>query len=131
MLHRVLILMGAIAMAGAVSAPHAGAAPPNRATITIACDRGTSHASAVVTLFDGTARSQASTPTTLDCGTDVGAGKSDRIVVPTGFVVAYASIDGYQVTTGSDTVSCAGDGTLALKLACTDSTGTGASVTVR
>ncbi len=131
MLQRTMIFVGVLAMGLVVSTVEVGATPTNRTTISIACDRATSHASAIVTLYDGPDRTQATAPTTLECGSDVSTGKSDRIVVPTGFVAGYASIDPYEVTSGSETVTCAGDGTLSLKLACTGSAGAGATVTVR
>ena len=128
---RILILAATIVTALAVSVAPAGAAPPTRASISMSCDRGTNRAVASITLYDGLDHALAVGPTTVECGSDLGLDKSTRIVVPTTFDVGWVVVDGYQVSSGTGTVSCGGEGTPSLKLSCTGSSGTGATVTVR
>jgi hypothetical protein len=131
MFRRALALTGAAALTVVVIGSAASAVAPNRTTISITCDRNISHAVAVVTLFDVAGGAQAGDPTTVECGSDPGLGQRERIVVTTPFPAGYASIGGYDVTTGSLTATCSGDGSLTFKLGCTGPTGAGASVTVR
>ena len=53
------------------------------------------------------------------------ARERERVVVATPSAVGAASIGGYEVTSDSETVTSAGEGTLAFELACTGTTGTG------
>jgi len=105
----------------------AGAAPPNRTSITVVCDRD-AHSSAVVTLSDGPSGAVAAATTGVACGPD---DSRVRIVASTSSAVGYASITDYEVSTGSATVTCQGEGTLPFRLACTDSSGAGTTIIVR
>jgi hypothetical protein len=124
-------VMAAAALPVAMLASPASAAAPNRTTITIACDRATAGAVAVVTLYDHFGGTPVGDRMTVTCGTDPGLEKRERVVVATPSAVGAASIGGYEVTGNSETVTCAGEGTLAFELACTEATGGGAKVTVR
>jgi hypothetical protein len=132
MIRRALALAAAVTALGAVSVVStAGAAAPNRTTITITCDRATTSASAVVTMYDGVDGTQVGAPTTVACGTDPGLARRERVVVEHPSSVAAASIGGYDVTSDAQTATCEGAGTLTFELACTGPTGAGAKVTVR
>lgn len=132
MFRRVLALTATMTALGAVTlAPPASAAASNRTTIIITCDRDTSHAVAIVTLYDGVEGSPVGDPTTVTCGTTSGLDKRARVVVTTPSAAGAVSIGGYEVTTAAQTVTCAGEGTLAFDLACTGPTGAGAKVSVR
>ncbi|HEU5306077.1 MAG TPA: hypothetical protein VFW97_02035 [Acidimicrobiia bacterium] len=124
-------VIGATALTVAMLASPASGAAPNRTTITVTCDRETSHAVAVVTMFDRVGGTQVGDPTTVVCGTDTGFAKRERVVVENPSAVGAASIGGYDVTIGSLSTSCTGEGTLTFELACTGATGDGAKVTVR
>ena len=71
---------------------------------------------AVVTMFDRVGGTQVGDPTTVVCGTDAGLGKRERVVVENPSAVGAASIGGYDVTIGSLTTSCTGEGTLTFEL---------------
>ena len=132
MFRRALTLaMGVTALGAASAVPAAGAPAPNRTTITIACDRATTSAVAVVAMYDRVDGTQVGDPTTVTCGTDAGLAKRERVVVEHASSVAAASVGGYEVTSESQTVTCEGAGTLTFELACTGPTGAGAKVTVR
>ncbi|MET1001691.1 MAG: hypothetical protein ABWZ15_07765 [Acidimicrobiia bacterium] len=132
MFRRALALATAVTALGAASfVSAAGAAAPNRTTITITCDRATTSAVAVVTMYDAIGGTPVGDPTTVACGTDPGFAKRARVVVEHLSSVAAASIGGYDVTSNSQTVTCEGAGTLTFELACTGPTGAGAKVTVR
>jgi hypothetical protein len=109
----------------------AGAAPPDRTAVTIACDKATTRAVAIVTFYDRLDGTQVGDATTVACGTDADLDKRARIVVEHPSPVRAASIGGYDVTTNSQTVTCEGAGTLTFELACTGASGAGAKVTVR
>jgi hypothetical protein len=132
MFRRSLALAMTVTTLGAVSVVSAaGAAAPNRTTITITCDRTTTRSIAVVTMYDRLGGTQAGDATTVACGTDPGLAKRERVVVEHQSPVAAASIGGYDVTSDSQTTTCEGAGTLTFELACTGPTGAGAKVTVR
>jgi hypothetical protein len=132
MFRRALALVtGVIALAATMVATPAGAAAQNRTAITIACDRSTGSAVAVVTMYDQAGGTQVGEPTTVACGTDAGLDKRARVVLATSSAVGWTSIGGYEVTSDSQTVGCEGAGTLTFELACTGPTGAGAKVTVR
>jgi hypothetical protein len=59
-------------------------------------------------------------------GIEVGAGHH-RHSLPAGYVV----IEQFSVATPVEDITCAAEGTLSLKLSCTDSAGGGATVVVR
>jgi uncharacterized protein (DUF2141 family) len=127
----VFLVTAAAALPAVMLASPANAAAPNRTTITIACDRATTGAVAVVTMYDRVGGAPAGDPVTVTCGTNPGLQKRERVVVATPSAVGAASIGGYEVTSDSETVTCAGEGTLAFELACTGATGAGAKVSVR
>jgi hypothetical protein len=132
MFRRALVLVtGVIALGAATLATPAGAAAQQRTTITMACDRSTSSAVAVVTMYDQVDGTQVGEPTTVACGTDSGLDKRARVVIATPSAVGWTSIGGYEVTSDAQTVGCEGAGTLTFELACTGTTGAGAKVTVR
>jgi hypothetical protein len=105
------------------------AAPPNKTTITLSCDRTTSSASVSVTLQDGLPPTQSLAPLVLSCSAD--ALKRSREVEPTGFTVQYAAVGPFTITTDAGTVPCSGSSTVPFKFACTDVTGQGATVVIR
>jgi hypothetical protein len=132
MIRRVLASATGVIALGVLSvAPSAGAAAPNRTTITITCDRATTSAVAVVTMYDRVGGTQVGDPTTVVCGTDADLGRRARVVVEHPSAVAAASIGGYDVTSDAQTATCEGEGTLTFELACTGPSGAGAKVTVR
>ena len=132
MFRRALALAMGLTVLGAVSVvTPAGAAAPKRTTITISCDRSTTSAVAVVSMYDRVGGAQVGDPTTVACGTDTGLAKRERVVVEHLSSVAAASIGGYDVTSDAQTATCEGAGTLTFELACTGLTGAGAKVTVR
>jgi hypothetical protein len=132
MFRRALALTTSVTALGAVMIiSPAGAAAPNRTTITITCDRATTSAVAVVTMYDRVGGTQVGEQTTVACGTDAGLDRRERVVVEQPSAVGATSIGGYDVTGASQTVTCEGEGTLTFELACTSPTGAGASVKVR
>jgi hypothetical protein len=126
----VIALTAVTAAALSVVVP-AGAAPPHRTAVTIACDKATTSATAVVTFYDRLDGTPVGDATPVACGTDAGLDKRVRIVVEHPSPVRAASIGSYDVTSDSQTVTCEGAGTLTFELACTGATGAGAKVTVR
>jgi hypothetical protein len=131
MFRRALAVAIATTALGAASIVPAAGAAPDRTTITITCDRSTTSAVAVVTLYDDVGGTQVGGPTTVACGTDPGLAKRERVVVEHPTPAAAASIAGYEVTSGAQTATCEGAGTLTFELACAASTGAGAKVSVR
>lgn len=132
MFRRALALVtGVIALGAATVAAPAGAAAPNRTAITITCDRSTTRAIAVVTMYDTIDGTQVGEPAIVACGTDPGLDRRARVVITTSSAVGWTSIGGYEVTSDSQTVRCEGAGTPTFALACTGPTGAGAKVTVR
>lgn len=129
-----LILIAILTIGSSLAAGTASAAPPNRTTLTLSCDRGTRSATVDVTLQDTVEPTQTLGPFTLACGPESPSGlKRERHVEvqSAGFPVGYAAISSFDVTTATETVHCAMAGTLPLKFNCSDATRSGATMVVR
>jgi hypothetical protein len=110
----------------------ASAAPPNKTSLLLSCDRGTQTAAIVVTLRDARTGLETAGPFTLVCGSDPSIGtKSTRAVETTSFDAEYAVIQEFEITTATEFMTCGAEGTLPLKNNCSDSGGVGAAATVR
>jgi len=128
----VIILAMSTLVLVAVAADGASAARPNRTSLALACDRGTQTASVVITLRDRATGVATTGPIALACGADPAvATKHTRVVEVTSVPMNYAVIEPFDVLTSGESISCAAEGTLALKFNCADSTGGGATVTIR
>ena len=126
-----VLVTGVAAVWGSAFVVPAGAAAPNRTTITITCDRTTTSATAVVTLYDRVDGTQVGESTTVACGTSAGLERRARVVVEHPSAAGATSVTGYDVSIDAQVVSCEGAGTLTFELACTGVDGSGAKVTVR
>jgi hypothetical protein len=125
------LTMSALVLA-AVAADGASAAPAATTRLVLACDRGTETASVVVTLRDGATGVATAGPIALACGADPAVGaKHARVVEVTSVPMSYAVIQPFDVVTQGESIGCAAEGTLALKFNCADSSGVGATVTIR
>jgi hypothetical protein len=110
----------------------ASAAPPNKTSLALSCDRGTQTATIVVTLRDTRTGVDTAGPFTLECGSDSTIGtKSTRAVETTPFFAGYAVIQRFDITTATEFTTCGAEGTLPLKNNCSDSAGVGATITIR
>jgi hypothetical protein len=118
-------------LATMLTAGSATASPPNKTSITLSCDRGTSAATVVVILEESVTATQSAGPVALTCGSSVSLTKSDRLVQTTGFTADYVVVDYFAITTPNGSVGCRAEGTLTLKFSCLDSSGIGATVVVR
>jgi hypothetical protein len=114
-----------------VTAGAGSAAPPNKTNVTLSCDRATIGATVVVTLKASDTGAESAAPVTLSCGSTGTLAKSERSVVVTGFSAGYVVVDQLSVGTPVENITCAAEGTLPLKLSCTDAAGGGAIVTIR
>jgi hypothetical protein len=111
---------------------NAHAAPPNKTSLTLSCDRGTQTATIVVILRDTRTGLDTAGPFTLQCGSDPTIGtKSTRAVETTTFVADYVVIQEFDITTATEFTTCGAEGTLPLKNNCSDSAGVGATATIR
>jgi hypothetical protein len=110
----------------------ASAAPTNKTSLTLSCDRETQTATIVVTLQDTRTGLDTAGPFTLQCGSDPTIGtKTTRTIETTPFVAGYAVIQQFDITTPTQLTTCGAEGTLPLKNNCSDSTGAGATATIR
>jgi hypothetical protein len=126
-----LLAIGAsgLALSGLSSA---SAAPPNKTSLTLSCGRETQTATIVVTLQDTRTGLDTAGPFTLHCGSDPTIGtKTTRTIETTPFVAGYAVIQQFDITTPTQLTTCGAEGTLPLKNNCSDSTGAGATATIR
>jgi hypothetical protein len=132
-MNRALALLATSASVFALLAPSsASAAPPNKTTLTLSCDRGTQTATVVVTLRDTRTGPDTAGPFTLQCGSDPAIGtKTNRSIETTPFPADYAAIQQFKVTTSTESVTCAAEATLPLKNNCSDAQGSGATTTIR
>jgi hypothetical protein len=123
-----LLTMCAIAATATCFTGTASAAPPNKTTITLTCDRETARASAHVELLNASGDVLAATD--VVCDPSAGA-RSVRQVISTSAPATDAAVLPYDVATSAGATPCAGSGSLTFKLVCTDESGAGASLVVR
>jgi hypothetical protein len=124
-----IILIATTALVTA-TAGSGSAAPPNKTSLTLSCDRGTTGATVVVTLRASISSLESTSPLTLSCGSSDSGGKSERLVAATAFPATYAVIAQFSISTSVESVGCAAEGTLPIKFSCTDSAGLGATVVI-
>jgi hypothetical protein len=125
-----LVIATVVALSHAIGG--AFAAPPNKTSLALSCDRNARAVTVHVTLTDTITGALTAGPFSLSCGPESpAAAKMDRQVQDTGFAVGYTVVDEFNLTTGLESVPCAAAGTVPLKFACTDASGAGATLVVR